>query len=129
LTIGSCATQTVATRSGSEGLGITPRISLTGSGVGARLWISYIGTSGEETNTNVFSGLRYCTTVASGSPNCESTPYFEKKDLLAADATFASRGHLIDSIKKVILIPQAMGENVKVGILSIGIKSDLLPSP
>jgi hypothetical protein len=129
LTIGSCSTQTMATRSGSEGTGIYPRISKVGSGAGAKIWISYLGAAGESVFSSIYSGIRYCTLLASGSPTCEASAYFENKNLLTANVTFVSRGHYFDATKKMILIPQAVGNNKKVGILSIGIFSDLLPSP
>lgn len=120
----TCLNQTVATSGASVGLGMVPRISMSGSGTGARIWLSYLGASSDTIWSGVYSEVRYCT-VQSGvqQPSCPSSPHFTAP--ITISYQLSSRGHYLDTANNVMLIPQTTWTTRKVGIVSVGLTPEI----
>jgi hypothetical protein len=120
----TCSNQTVATHTGTNGLGMMPRLSIVGSGAGARLWMSYLGSSSESSWVNGYFEVRYCTLQSSSPPSCSSTPYFTSPIIFAGNV-LTTRGHFIDVMNNVMIVPQLTSNNRKVGTVSLGLIPEL----
>lgn len=125
--ISGCSTQTAVARSGSSGLGMLPRLSKVGTGATAKLWLSYIGSNlGDAGGSQLFSAVRSCALQVNGSPICSGSAYFDlSNNYTVSNTYFPARGHFIDSLKNIMIIPQATGSNRKVGTVSLGLPAGL----
>ncbi len=120
----TCSNQTVATNSDSQGIGMAPRISLSGTGQGARIWMSYLGSSSDTVWNGVYSEIRYCTIQIEGQqPLCQASPYFTAP--YSINYSLSSRGHYLDVANNIMLIPQVINTSRKAGVLSFGLTPEL----
>ena len=128
-TLSNCSTQIVAQRTGSRGLGFLPKVSLMGQGTGAKLWFSFLGSELENSAVKVYSAVKSCT-VLSASVDCSGPLHFDHQSKYTMnDAIFISRGHYVDPVKKIMIIPQATGKydeanKYRPSVLSLGLPAN-----
>lgn len=104
------------------GLGIAPKITTSGTGVGARLWISYLGSSDStDPSADEYSEISYCTIRSNDVPLCQM--YFSESSRVSN--LFRTRGHIIDTVNKLILVPMQINFNAQLSVFSLGLKPEL----
>jgi hypothetical protein len=124
----SCLHKTIVSAGdvGNTGKGfIAPRISVSGSGSGARIWTSYLRIDSDTSMIAAnYSEVKYCTIQASSAPVCESTAY-QTRSTSVTSSQLVSRGHFLDTVNNLLLIPQTYSGNIKLGVWSLGLTPEL----